>query len=139
MVGGLKYLLNTNIILELLLEQEQAEPVARWLRQTPPELLHLSEFSLYSLGVILIRLKLPDVSVVAVNDLLASGYLSLVRLTPEDMSRVAEAAREFSLDFDDAYQYVAAERFDLALLSFDHDFDRTDRGRTTLTEVMEGK
>jgi hypothetical protein len=139
MVGGLKYLLDTNIILELLLEQEQAESVARWLRQTPPELLHLSEFSLYSLGVILTRLQLTDVFIAAVNDLLISGYLRLVRLTPDDMGRVAEAARQFSLDFDDAYQYVAAELFGLTLLSFDRDFDRTTRGRKTLAEVMEQK
>ena len=53
MVGRLKYLLDTNIILELLLDQEQADTVARFLRQTPPETLCLSEFSLCSLGIVL--------------------------------------------------------------------------------------
>jgi predicted nucleic acid-binding protein len=32
-------------------------------------------------------------------------------------------------EIDDAYQYVAAERYDLAVVSFDGDFDRTERGR----------
>lgn len=139
MVGRLKYLLDTNIILELLLDQEQADLVARFLRQTPPETLCLSEFSLYSLGIVLLRFKLHEIFVEAVDDLLTSGFLRLIRLGLEHMAKVAEVARNFSLDFDDAYQYVAAEVHDLVLLSFDRDFDRTERGRKTLGEVMEGK
>jgi len=41
------------------------------------------------------------------------------------------------LDFDDAYQYVAAEKHNLTLVSFDADFDRTDRGRKTPAELLE--
>ena len=55
------------------------------------------------------------------------------------MAKVAQVAQTFGLDFDDAYQYIVAEKFDLSLLSFDQDFDRTSRGRKTLEEVMEGK
>ena len=138
-VGRLKYLLDTNIILELLLDQEEADTVARFFRQTPPETLCLSEFSLYSLGIILLKFKIHEIFVQAVDDLLTSGFLRLVRLDLEHMAKVAEVAQNFSLDFDDAYQYVAAEVHDLILLSFDRDFDRTDRGRKTLKEVMEGK
>jgi uncharacterized protein len=43
--------------------------------------------------------------------------------------RVEEVAAAFGLDFDDAYQYVVAEKFDLVLVSFDMDFDRTDKKR----------
>ena len=39
--------------------------------------------------------------------------------------------QQFSLDFDDAYQYVAAEKYGLTIVSFDNDFDRTERGRET--------
>ena len=52
------------------------------------------------------------------------------------MAKVSEVAQAFGLDFDDSYQYVAAEKFTLELLSFDRDFDRTPRGRKTLEEVM---
>ena len=41
----------------------------------------------------------------------------------------------FGLDFDDAYQYVAAEKNDLTIVSFDKDFDRTERGRVPPSEV----
>lgn len=43
--------------------------------------------------------------------------------------RVERVAEAFGLDFDDAYQYVVAEKFDLMLVSFDTDFDRTDKKR----------
>jgi predicted nucleic acid-binding protein len=38
-------------------------------------------------------------------------------------------AQRFSLDFDDAYQYIAAEKYGLAIISFDSDFGRTEKGR----------
>jgi uncharacterized protein len=133
------YLLDTNIILEVLLDQDQADHVARFLNQATPQSLYFSEFSLYSLGVILVRLKQWEVFVRAIEDLVLSGAITLARLSLEDMPKVAEAARTFSLDFDDAYQYVTAEKYNFGLLSFDRDFDRTSRGRKTLEEVMEGK
>ena len=42
-----------------------------------------------------------------------------------------QVSRRFGLGFDDAYQYVAAERCGLTIVSFDRDFDRTERGRKT--------
>jgi predicted nucleic acid-binding protein len=35
----------------------------------------------------------------------------------------------YNLDFDDAYQYITAEKNDLTLVSFDADFDRTEGGK----------
>jgi predicted nucleic acid-binding protein len=52
------YLIDTNIILELLLDQENADEVEQFLRSTALDQLRLSEFSLYSLGVLLTRRKM---------------------------------------------------------------------------------
>ena len=130
------FLLDTNIILELLLDQDHADQVAAFLNQAAPDSLHISEFSLYSLGVILLRLKRFDLFLRSVKDLFLSEVIGLLRLGPEDMAKVSEVAQTFGLDFDDSYQYVAAEKFDLDLLSFDRDFDRTPRGRKTLEEIL---
>src|SRR5450759_4180602 len=46
-----------------------------------------------------------------------------------------EVMDRFKLDFDDAYQYCSAEKYHLTLVSFDGDFDRTDRGRMTPEHV----
>jgi predicted nucleic acid-binding protein len=52
------------------------------------------------------------------------------------MASVIQAAQQFHLDFDDAYQYAAAAKNNLTLVSFDSDFDRTDHGRKTPTEII---
>lgn len=59
----------------------------------------------------------------------------MLRLSVQDMEEVATIARRFSLDFDDAYQYVAAEKYGLTIISFDTDFDRTEKGRKTPDNV----
>ncbi|MDQ2921379.1 MAG: hypothetical protein M3R52_07195 [Acidobacteriota bacterium] len=43
----------------------------------------------------------------------------------------------FKLDFDDAYQYVAAERHDLIIVSFDRDFEKLPARKLTPQEVLE--
>ncbi len=50
-------------------------------------------------------------------------------LSVDGMEAVMDAAEKYRLDFDDAYQYAIAERYGLTLVSFDADFDRTERGR----------
>ena len=56
---------------------------------------------------------------------------TIISLSDSDMVTVINAAQDFSLDFDDAYQYVAADKYDLTIISFDSDFDRTEKGRKT--------
>ncbi len=132
------HLLDTSIILELLLDQVKADEVERFLRNTSTEDLHLSEFTLYSLGIVLVRRKLHDTFLRSVEDLLVTGGIRLVRLGVKDIQDIVHAARRFNLDFDDAYQYVAAEKYNLTLVSFDSDFDSTERGRKTPAEIIGG-
>ncbi len=70
-----------------------------------------------------------DIFLRAVKDLLFTGGMTLLRLIPSDLADVARRAKQFGLDFDDAYQYVAADKHNLVIVSFDADFDRTERGR----------
>ena len=51
------YLLDTNIFIELLLEQEKAEDVRKFLINHDPCELYITEFSFYSIGIILLKLK----------------------------------------------------------------------------------
>jgi hypothetical protein len=51
------------------------------------------------------------------------------------MTRLTEAARMYKLDFDDAYQYAAAAKFNFVIVSFDADFNRTERGRKSPGEI----
>ena len=61
-----------------------------------------------------------------------------MRLSVEDTKKLAKVSQRFGLDFDDAYQYAVAERYGLTVVSFDSDFDRTEKGRKTPKDVLEG-
>ena len=131
------YLLDTNIWLERMLEQARSEEVRRLLDQVPSDHLLITDFALHSIGVILDRLNRRDEFLGFVRDLFIDGAVALVSLEPGDMERLVAVMDRFGLDFDDAYQYVAAERYEVELVSFDGDFDGTERGRVTPGEIIE--
>jgi predicted nucleic acid-binding protein len=130
------YLLDTNILLEFLLDQDRADEVERFLKEVPHQQLAVTEFSIHSVGILLLRRKMHAGFVRFAEDLLLSGAIGLVRLDVSDIIRVGKTAGATGLDFDDAFQYVAAEKHDLTLISFDADFDRTDRGRKTPADIL---
>jgi len=130
------YQLDTNILLEFLLDQEKADDVERFLGTVPHESLFVTEFSVHSIGVLLLRRKLHAGFVRFVEDILVTGAITMIRLETEDLLAVSRTAGRTGLSFDDAYQYVAAEKHDLTLVSFDADFDRTDRGRRTPADIL---
>lgn len=130
------YLVDTNIWLERLLDQAKSQEVGEFLDSVPSELLFITDFSFHSLGVVLGRLCRLEAFLRFTRDALIDGAVSLVRLGPADMEEVVSVKGRFGLDFDDAYQYVAAEKYGLVLLSFDSDFDKTDRGRKTPRDVL---
>ena len=132
------YLLDTCILLEYLLDQAKADEVEKLLGSALATSLSITEFSLYSIGINMLRRRLSDRFLEFVDDLLVIGHIRVLRLRPEDMPLIADVARRYGLDFDDAYQYVAAEKHDLTLVSFDADFDRTERGRKTPAQILEG-
>ncbi|MCD6489888.1 MAG: PIN domain-containing protein [Thermodesulfobacterium sp.] len=131
------YLLDTNIFLEFLLDQNKADDVEKLLRTVPKERLYISEISLYSVGIILFRRKLFDVFVRFVEDIIITGGIKLLRISAEDTKKLAEVSQRFNLDFDDAYQYTVAERYGLTIVSFDNDFDCTEKGCKTPKDVLE--
>jgi predicted nucleic acid-binding protein len=133
------YLLDTNVWLERMLEQARSEEVRRLLDQVPSDHLLITDFSLHSIGVILNRLNRRDEFLGFVRDLFIDGAVALVSLEPGDMERLVAVMDRFGLDFDDAYQYVAAERYQVELVSFDGDFDGTERGRVTPEEIIEAE
>jgi len=57
----------------------------------------------------------------------------------EDLAALAftkKADAQFQLDFDDALHYATAQKHTLTLVSFDHDFDRTDLARKTPVDIL---
>lgn len=130
------YLVDTNIWLERLLHQERSDEVGRFLDRIPSERLFITDFSLHSIGVVLHRLRRLDALLCFVQDAFIDGAVVLIHLEPEDMQHLVRVMEELRLDFDDAYQYMAAQKHDLTIVSLDSDFDRTDRGRKTPEGIL---
>jgi predicted nucleic acid-binding protein len=98
--------------------------------------LALTDFALYSVGINLTRRDKHDVYADFLSDTMADSGVTILRLSLDDHERLLDIARQFNLDFDDAYQYVAAEKYDLTLVSFAGDFNRTERGRQTPAQAL---
>ncbi|MBF0491236.1 MAG: type II toxin-antitoxin system VapC family toxin [Deltaproteobacteria bacterium] len=129
------YLADTNIFLEVLLNQQRSDDVVELFSKTPLEKIFISEFSFYSIGLFLLNRKKSDLFLKFIDDLFLNGQLQVLKLEPLHMKQLIENSKQFSLDFDDAYQYTIIQVYSLVLISFDKDFDRTMAGRKTPKEI----
>lgn len=134
---GPQFLIDSNIWLERLLQQNRGEEVRRLLDTLYDDEIAISEFSLYSVGLIAIQNNQASVYRRFLSDLLIDGNVERICLTPSQLVQVMEAMSQFGLDFDDGYQYVGSTSHGLQLVSFDDDFDDTDIERLTPQDVIE--
>jgi len=81
------------------------------------------------LGVFLSQRNKHEVYKRFVEDIIIGTEIGIIGLDPGDVPVLVEASKRFRLDFDDAYQYAVAEKHGLQIMSFDADFDRTEKGR----------
>ncbi len=131
------FLVDTNVWIERLLDQEHSEEVGQFLDRVPSDTLFITDFALHSICLVMCRLGQQESLLRFVRDVFEHGAVALIHLGAEDIYRVVEKMSQFGLDFDDAYQYVAAEKYGLMLVSFDADFDRTPLGRRTPAQILE--
>ncbi len=129
------YLVDTSVWLEGLLEQEKTPEVRKFFNQLDPQLIHITDFALYSMGIALSRLKKYELYEDFLSDTMLDSGVKKISLNILDLKRVLFNEQQFKLSFDDAYQYTAAEKFNLTLVSFDAHFDRTPRGRKTPGQI----
>lgn len=130
------YLIDTNIFLEGLLEQEKAESVRYFFQAVDIEKTFMTDLALHSIGIILFRLKKYELFTSFVEDMIING-MEILSSTPEDLMKLDRTVQQYNLDFDDAYQYMLAEKHQLQLISFDKDFDSTKIGRNEPSEIVQ--
>lgn len=123
------YLLDTNVFLEILLQRENSRAAKHIFITNSPADLFITDFSLHSLGVFLFQRNKHEIYERFVKDIIIRTEISIIGLDPEDIPALSRASKRFNLDFDDAYQYVVAEKHGMEIMSFDTDFDRTEKGR----------
>ena len=129
------YLVDTNIFLEALLGQDKKDDVQSSLQNIDLSTIFITDLSLHSIGIILYRLKNFALFSSFLEDIIVDG-VGVLSLPQEDLKMLDLTADKFNLDFDDAYQYAVAAKYELQLISFDMDFDRTERKRKEPIEVL---
>jgi len=123
------YLLDTNIFLEVMLQRDKSKAAKNLFIANPSTDLFITDFSLHSIGVFLFQRNQPETYVRFVKDVIIETGVTVIGLDPQEVPALAEVSKRFCLDFDDSYQYAVAQKYGLEIMSFDSDFDRTERGR----------
>jgi len=113
------YLLDTNIFLEILLNQEKKAVCKRFLVEHY-NAISISDFSFHSIGVILFRYKKYDVFLKFMKDVVSR--VNVISLPPTALQTFLETVHEHHLDFDDFYQYASARYWGLTIVTMDTDF-----------------
>jgi hypothetical protein len=132
-----RYLVDTNVWLERLLDQEKSEIASRFFSLISIEDLFVSDFSIHSIGVILSRLKKFEVFEKFIDDLFVNGQIEQLSLDPNDLLDVISNIQKFNLDFDDAYQLSVSQKYDLVIVTFDKDFNTKGIRKNTPEEIIQ--
>lgn len=132
----MRLLVDTNLFIEVLLNQASAPEAQAFLENAKGHDIFVTDFTMHSIGLLLFRQKQPEVFRQFLQDMMGGIGAGIVSLAVQEMIPLAGVAAKFKLDFDDAYQYSAAIRYGLKIVSFDADFDRTAEGRLLPTDVL---
>lgn len=127
-------LIDTNIFIELLLEQRKSEDVRKFFIKQDSTNIFLTDFTLHSIGIILVGLNKIDIFNKFLKDIINSK-ITILSLNLNEINGLSRTIQRCNLDFDDAYQYSTAKKYKLTLVSFDKDFDKTEIKRKEPKEL----
>jgi len=133
-----EYLIDTNIFLEVLLEQDNKDSCLDLLRLVEKGEIQVivTSFALHSIAIILEKLRGIDSYRDFLGVITASAGLMTYSTTPQDEIEICTISKKFSLTFDDSLHYFVAKTFGLNLVSLDSDFDGTDINRMLPGDVV---
>ena len=113
------FLFDTNIFLEILLDQAKKEVCKKLLNENIGNI-YLSDFSLHSIGVILLKKKKLKIFDEFLRDILPH---SIILMLPKDKySEITDFSSKYKMDFDDTYQSLIAIEFEIGIKTMDTDF-----------------
>ncbi len=113
------YLVDTNIFLEILLKQAKSEKCKNFLDNNIGEL-NITDFSLHSIGVILLRQNEDELFLKFLKDSLPK--VQIVTLPQNRYEEIVLNKNRLNLDFDDSYQYTVCKNYGFKLSTMDKDF-----------------
>ena len=113
------FLFDTNVFLEILLDQDKKEICKKLLIENLGNI-YLSDFSLHSIGVILLKKKKLKTFDQFLKDVLP--YATILSFPKRKYSEITNIASKYKMDFDDSYQALIAIEFELTIKTMDQDF-----------------
>ena len=131
-----KMLIDSNIIFSLLLEQNDYKETEKLFDAID----HLSlkvqilDFALYSATLNFLRRGNDKEIKQFLGILDSSKNIFIYRPKPSEISEALSL--KVNLDLDDKLHYYLAKKKNLTLISFDHDFDKTDLKRLTPAQAL---
>ncbi len=119
------YLVDTNIFLEILLEQKRtAECESLFEKLQEGELTaFVSSFTMHSIEVIMERTGRNDLLLEFLEDVDSAKGLKRLDTSTLDELEALQISKTLNLDFDDAIQYFICKSHNMKIISFDRHFD----------------
>lgn len=120
------YLIDTNIFLEILLEQEKCEECEALINRINQSeaLFYVSSFTMHSIEVIMIRSHKSDQLAEFLHDVIISKIIR-IDTNMNDELNILKIMKKLKLDFDDSLQYYLCDKYNLKIISYDKHFDKT--------------
>ena len=118
------HLIDTNVFLEILLNDSKSAICSSFISNHRGEL-YLSDFSINSIGVVTNRLGKITQFEIFLRDILP--HVHIARLAEFSYADLVIVIKASGLDFDDAYQLIAAKEYDLTLVTLDKDFRKVEK------------
>jgi len=133
------FLVDANIIFEVLLEQERYKECEEFLEKVRRGEIEasISRFSLYSIELIMIGYGKIEELKLFLTLLSTFRGLTVITTSPTDDVHVLEVMKKFNLDFDDAINYYIVKKYKMkGIVSFDEHFDKTDIKRVEPVDIL---
>ena len=119
-------LIDTNIFLEVFLNQDRADHCSNFLEKVDRGELSgfVTDFTIHGLAVVLERAGKGDSLAQVFTSLSAFQGSTVLHASLMEHAEIALFARQAGLDFDDSYQAYFAQRMNMPVISYDRHFDR---------------
>jgi len=120
------YLIDTNIFLEILLEQDKCRECEALLNniRNSSLMFYVSSFTLHSIEVTMIRNNKMNELIEFLSDVIASRIIRIDTNTNEELN-ILKIMKKLKLDFDDSIQFYICQKNDFQIISYDKHFDKT--------------
>lgn len=135
-MNGKMYLIDTNIFLEILLEQSKSlecEKLLNFVKRSKSSF-YVSAFALHSIEVLMVRNK----KIKQLREFLSfisNSKIIRVDTATFDEQNILETMEKQQLDFDDALQVYLCQKHNLKIISYDKHFDKTNVERVEPSKI----